>query len=524
MPSAILTLFWLAVHALIAPLVAPAEKPTLAPDLTLLMEGSKELSLSSFRGKWVLLLYGSTYFPRSEEMTLVGSHVREALASHPFEFIQIFDDPSACDGALFSTTLFAGIPATIDRKQLPDFFSDQNLPKWYLIDPEGMILASGCYETPANLRSILTKAWRGDPRMKGAAIAATATQAREEKLLQKIYRVDMQTIVDMSESILAKDPGNEVALRFLLHGLIRTKSYKEANMVLAEKTAGREITDVTRLYIDTCRFVESDDSKNRDALLAFSEKYPESKFVRCILLPMHKVPDELTSGDKELLRVAYRQPRGFDVKMFTGYTLQADGHPIKALRYFEEERGRGVMAEFALADCLEQLGRSAEARSLLAGRNGLTPENANPTEAWQQMHAATLMLDWATAAEYARAYQKLRPEKMQGLLVEWLASEYLGDQARAGELREESLSMTTSSNRYQKAASLLKAGAEPTVRDLTDLKDENIRFDTGLLFALLSLEKDRYFSLRRAQLASWVTEWDYAVFNKLRAIELDKQK
>ena len=83
--------------------------------------------------------------------------------------------------------------------------------------------------------------------------------------------------------------------------------------------------------------------------------------------------------------------------------------------------------------------------------------------------------------------------------------------------------MTTSSNRYQKAASLIKTGTEPTVRDLTDLKDGNIRFDTGLLFALLNWEKDPSSSLRRAQLSSWVSESEYAIFNKLRSIELRKQ-
>lgn len=331
-------------------------------------------------------------------------------------------------------------------------------------------------------------------------------------------------MADLAESILQEDPGNELAMRFLLHAVIRTKGYTEGNKLLAEKSSGRTLTDCTKFYISDCRVTDSDLTKDRGELLQLAAKYPQSQYLRCIELPFVKLPEELTAGEREILFSAWRHPRSWNTKLFWGFFHQWEGQQKRAEKYLNNERGRGIIGQLALADQINRLGRAEEARALLRGRPGLTPENANPTEAWEQMHANTVLMDWKAAADYARQYQKLRPEKVQGFLLEWLLASRSGDDERADALRKQSLDLIRSGNRYEVAAKLLDAGREPVVSDFTDIGDLNVRFDTALLFVLLDTEDKTNPgpALKRAQLAFKPGVWAYDVFNKLRSLEIQK--
>ncbi|MEI6033543.1 MAG: hypothetical protein WCS65_04570 [Verrucomicrobiae bacterium] len=495
-----------------------------APELELIGHGDKAFKLSGLRGKWVLLLFGATWSPESEATALVGSNIREALEGYPFEFVQVYDDPSVWDGELFGFTQFAGLSAVAGRQTNLAYFYKWPPPAWYLLDPKGIVRAAGRTPTPDSLRLALNRAWQDDPAMKGSSISATALQAKCEKMVRIDVEEKPQAMADLAESILHDDPGSELAMRFLLHAVIRTKGYTEGNKLLAEKTSGRTLTDPTKIYMSDCLVTDSDMTKNRDELLRFAAKYPRSQYLRCIELPFIKLPDELTDDERRILFSAWRHPRSWNTKLFWGFRYQWEGQPRKAEKYFNNERGRGIVGQLALADQINRQGREDEAKALLRGRAGLAPDNANPVEAWEQMHANTVLMDWKTGADYARKYQLLRPEKVQGLLVEWLAARCSGDKERAGELRKQSLDLIRSGNRYEVAAKLLDAGREPSVRDLTDIGDLNVRFDTALLFVMLDWE-DKTNSgpaLGKAQLAFKPGVWPYDVFNKIRSLGIQK--
>jgi len=508
----------------LVPLDPSARIGDAAPELELIGHGENAFKLSSLRGKWVLLLFGATWSPQSEATALVGSNIRGALEGYPFEFVQVFDDPSVWDGELFGFTQFAGLSAFAGRQKNLAYYYKRPPPVWYLLDPKGVVRAAGGTPSPDSLRRALSQAWEGDPTMKGASIASTALQAKGEKMVRIDVEEKTQEMEDMAESILRDDPGSELALRFLLHAVIRTKGYTEGNKLLDEKTSGRTLTDCTKIYMSDCRVTESDITKNREELLKLAAKYPGSQYLRCTALPFVKLPNELTNDERDLLFSAWRHPRAWETKLFWGFLYQWEGQPRKAEIYLNQERGRGITGQLALADQLGRQGRADEARALLRGRPDLTTENANPTEAWEQMHANTVLMDWKMGTAFARKYEKLRPEKAQGFLVEWLIARCAGDNERAGELRKQSLDLMRSSKRYEVATKLLDAQREPAVSDLTNIGDLNVRFDTALLFVMLDWEDKTHPepALRRAQLSFKPGVWPYDVFNKIRSLGIQK--
>lgn len=508
----------------LAPLDPESKIGLEAPELELIGHGEKAFKLSGLRGKWVLLLFGATWSPESEAAALVGSNIRGALEGYPFEFVQVFDDPSVWDGELFGFTQFAGLSAVAGRQKNLAYYYKSRPPVWYLIAPDGIVRAAGRAPTPDSLRLALGRAWQGDPVMKGASLSATALQTKCEKMVRIDVEEHPETMADLAESILQDDPGNELALRFLLHAVIHTKGYKEGNKLLAEKTSGRVLTDPTKIYMSACRVTDSDISKNREELLGFVAKYPKSQYLKCIGFMFTKLPEELSGDERGILFSAWRHPRSWNTKLYWGFRYQWEGEPRKAEKYLSSQRGRGVVDQLALADQINRQGRADEAKALLRGRAGLTPDNATPFEAWEQMHANTVLMDWKTGAAFARQYQKLRPEKAQGLLVEWLITRCSGDDKRAGELRKQSLDLIRSGKRYEAAAKLLDAGREPSVRDLTDIGDLNARFDTALLFAMLDWEDKTNPgpALARAQLAFQPGDWPYDVINKIRSPGIQK--
>jgi hypothetical protein len=355
--------------------------------------------------------------------------------------------------------------------------------------------------------------------MANAPLAPSRIQALGEKMLQIYDDANPQPMADLAETILQSDPTNELALRFLLHSLVRTKGYASANKLLAQKTSGMSLLDGTKIYMTSCRLAESDRTGIRDELRAWCEKYPESRYLRCLNLLTQKLPGELTPDEKGLLKSAWRQPRAWNIKLYSGFVEQWDGHPEKAQKNFEEERGRGIVGQLALADNLKRLGHTDEADSLVKHRH-LNPEKTNPTEAWEQMLACTVLLDLVEASKFAHAYQKLRPEKAQGYLIGWLAARLSGNDSQAHELRSSSLELMQGSERYLVAKQLLEAQKLPSVTDLTNIEDISIRFDTALLFVMLDWE-DKPLplpSLKTAQLAFWPGNWPYDILNKLRSV------
>ena len=495
-----------------------------APDVDLITHGDIVIKLSSLRGKWVLLQFGATWSPKSEAAALVASNIRDSLNGYPFEFVQVFDDPSVWDAELFGFTQFSGICAVVGKKPHLGMFSNKRPSAWYLLDPAGIVRAAGLAESAKSLRQALRRAWKDDLAMHDVPLASTPAQSREENLLQPDVRGASASTVEKAEAILRDDPGNELALRFLLHAMIWTKNYSEANKVLAERVAGREVSDCTRIYMTLSRLVACDNTAAREELLAWWAKYPESKYLQSIATLLLKLPEDVKSDEMANLRSAWKHPRGWDTKHFLGFVHQWAGSPTKAEKYLSVEKGRGVLGQLGLADQLQRQGRITEASALVKKRQNLSPENATPVEAFEQMLWNTVLMEWKIGGEFARCYQKLRPEKAQGFLVEWLIARCSGDNERASEIRKIALALMKTSKRYDVASKLLELNREPTVKNLTDIDDLNVRFDTALLFVLLDWEDKNSPSrmLITAQRAFWPSDWPYAFLNKLRSLDIQK--
>lgn len=493
-----------------------------APDLAILTHGDTPGKISDFRNKWVFLQLGTTWLPNSEAMTLVGSNLRESLEGRPFEFVQIFDEPAITDAELYRFTQFAGVAAVMDSSRHRNFFRGRRLPTWCLIDPDGVVRAAGGVMSPERIRKALRKAWGGDPQMAGAPIEATPGQRKGEEMLELYDGRDLSPVAQAAENILREDPTNELALRFLLHAELWTKGFARATQDFAARTKGMQLSDGTRLYEFLCRLGASDDSSTRDELETWAKKYPGSRFLKCTNLLYQKLPDQLTPEEKNLLKIAWRQPKAGSVKTFLGLVHQWAGNAASAEQLIRANARRGTVGQLALAHHLNRLGRSAEARKLLGISDGVAAEPSDRTVAWERMLAHTVLLDWPGASHASQHYQKLRPEKVQGVLIGWLAASISGDKNLAHKRREEALAIIEAQPRYSAANTLLKEHREPSVRDLTDIQDLHVRFDTALLFVLLDLDDKGKpaRALQRAQRAFSVGAWPYDIFNTLRSLDL----
>lgn len=136
-----------------------------APEMTILTSGNLPMKLSSLRGKWVLVQFGATWNPESEALACVFSNVRVTLDSMPFEYIQVFADPSVTDAGQFGFTQIAGIPSVLDGSESNTPYDAKEQGDWFLVDLTGVVRSKGGDMSPQAIRQTLMNAWKSDPAM-----------------------------------------------------------------------------------------------------------------------------------------------------------------------------------------------------------------------------------------------------------------------------------------------------------------------------------------------------------------------
>lgn len=494
-----------------------------APEIELITGKETTTKLSSLRGKWVLLQCGGSWHRNSQLTGQVFAHIRMALDGKPFEFVEIFDDPTYLDMELFSFRTPAGLRALVARERDLGLLRPSHLPTWYLLDPGGVVQAAGGLKEPAELRKEIGGILSRDPAFADFPRSPTREEGALEKMIFLYVRRNHAEAEACAEKILENDPSNELALQFLLFSSIWTKTYSGGNKLLAKRMQGLQPSDRIQIFQALYRLIEEDSLENRAAIRTFARKYPRSRYLRCVLLMYDKLPDGLTREEEDLLVTANNTALDETVEVFRGFVLQSEGLLGQAESLFRKIRGRERLGLLPLVANLKRQGREAEAAAVIPFPSDLSPENADAVNAWKKMHTVCVMEDWAGADAYAGRYRIVRPEKAQGFLIGWLAARILARPDAAADLREQSLRMMKSSERYRVASDLLEKNQRPGMDDLAAIGDLNVRFDTALLFVLLEWEESPASALKllsAIQPAFTPMEWPYAVLEQLRAVSL----
>ncbi|MHB1285429.1 MAG: TlpA disulfide reductase family protein [Leptospirales bacterium] len=113
----------------------------LAPDLNGPELSGNSLSLSSYRGKWVLLNFWATWCVpcRTEIPTL--NKLGDQMKKEPFLLISVAMDYNIAKVRGFVQKIPVGYPVILGRKgKIDDRYFGMGLPQTYLIDPRGILV------------------------------------------------------------------------------------------------------------------------------------------------------------------------------------------------------------------------------------------------------------------------------------------------------------------------------------------------------------------------------------------------
>lgn len=126
-----------------------ATEGTEAPDFTVTMFDGSEVTLSSLRGRVVLVNFWATWCPPCrEELTRVERELIDRFAGRPFTFLPISRGEEREAVAAFREKMGYAFPMGLDpERTIYDRYASNYIPRNFLIGPDGrIVLASVGYE------------------------------------------------------------------------------------------------------------------------------------------------------------------------------------------------------------------------------------------------------------------------------------------------------------------------------------------------------------------------------------------
>ncbi len=496
-----------------------------APEIIFQTPSLRSVKLSEFRGKWVFLHYGGAWNRNSQFTGQVFAHIHRALDGKPTVLVDVFDDPTFADVDLFSFSMPAEFRVRVAKSRDSGNLRPSRLPAWYVIDPTGIVRATGGLEEPESLRKKVGGALATDPDFQNVPLAPDPSESMLERAMYLYIKRNYAKSEAEAAEILANDPHNELAIVFLHFAAAWTKGYGGAEKDIDERLPKtHKPSDRLLIHLALYRHLNHATTTTSAAIRSMADQYPESHYLECLRLYLDRLPESLTHQEQDLLVTAKNTALDESMNIYRGYVLQSQGNYGQAEALFRRMRSPKNLALLPLISNLVCQGQLKSASNVLKFPKDLTPDNAGPADAWKKMHSESVLGRWELAARYASRYRTVRPEKLQGLLVEWLAAIMQKQSSRAEELARESEEFAKSSPHYELAASFLAKNEIPSVREIGILSDGNIRFDTALFFILRQWQRvgpDAAISSSAIfQPAFSAPHWQYAFINHLRMFSI----
>ena len=111
-----------------------------APDFKLKTLDGKEVSLSDYRGKVVLINFWATWCPPCREEMPLFKRVYERYKNKGFEILAVSTDTSVDPVKKFVKEYKLDFPVLLDTDNISSLYGIQGLPTSFLIDREGKIV------------------------------------------------------------------------------------------------------------------------------------------------------------------------------------------------------------------------------------------------------------------------------------------------------------------------------------------------------------------------------------------------
>lgn len=113
-----------------------------APDFTLKNLAGENVSLSSLRGKVVLLNFWATWCPPCREEIPSMVKLNQAMAGKPFQMLAVSIDEGGKEAVeKYFKSLGATLPTLLDtNQQIGALYGITGVPETFVIDPNGVIL------------------------------------------------------------------------------------------------------------------------------------------------------------------------------------------------------------------------------------------------------------------------------------------------------------------------------------------------------------------------------------------------
>lgn len=494
-----------------------------APDFPLTLESGEAAAVSTFRGRWLLLQFGASWRLPSESNSTVFSRIRRTLEGRPFEFVEIYEDPSLTDAEIFSAPGFSGKRALAPDGKAQSLYAVQSFPTWFLIDPQGVIRMAGETLPPWELQKIIEKTLSTDKAFQGLSLDPPTERASLEKnfFLAAVSRGSHEERLALWERVLVDDPDNPHALCQKARCLAWMKGYPEALRFLRE-TISRQpgIADSVKTFAATYGMTDPDLEPTVEALRDLVEKHPDSVYLKGLELPWTKQARDLTPEEVRAAFWTFRHWGSDAIMQYIAFYATSQGLADKAQNLFDQRKLSVGTERLGEAVFLESQGNTSAALEVTGPARGtFTAETANPAQAWQEMLRFTVARDWAKVMAFASRYETVRPGKIQGILFQMLAALRTGDQPAALALRKKAEDFFSSSPAYKASRPLLSK--EPAAEDFLKIKDTHKRFETVLgmiLFTEMAGHPETAQRIAEEALRAFSpTEWAYAILFQMTA-------
>jgi hypothetical protein len=474
--------------AIIFPLAAtaraesdPIGKP--APNFSFQTSKGKK-DLRAYRGKWLLLQFGGSWCEPSELSSTVFSDIRRKLDNKPFEFVEIGDDPTVADFELYSDVNFSGVRGVEDG-DVPELLSGDTIPRWYLIDPEGIIREKGELAVGAELRATIAKALPASFLPKGDSLDPSPDQqAREQARIDKLQG----KYADAEKGFLGifqRNPTDFLALMQAGYAHAFLSSVEGArNFVQSKLPKGAVLPDREQVLFLRLPKPRPFKFERAQTLVPLLQRHPDSVYLKGDLISNTTLPDEI---DTASLRTVYRFNRAhssMNSVFFTALALESLGKPDAALGLLDLHPS-GVPLPQTIG-VLARNHKEALARDLIKPWAPELASTADAEKSWAGCNFYVALCDWPSAAIYGARYAAVRTDRPFGLEIQWLAAIRSKDFAKADALQAEVEQFVKDKPAYAVAQGAFKGNPPPEAKSMISGFDALRRIDNFLPYALLA--------------------------------------
>jgi thiol-disulfide isomerase/thioredoxin len=461
-------------------------------------EGSKRIR--DFRSKWLLLQFGASWCRPSECTAAVFSGIQRRLEGQPFVFLELNSDPTLSDVDLYSQVRFAGLRGLIPQS-VPRPFNASSFPRWYLIDPRGVIRAAGATEAPDKLQEDISRVIAGPLKLKSEALEPLPDDkslAEADFLyLQQDYAAARETYF----AIFQKDPKAIDALlkagmaEAYVHNLSAGRKFVDKNMPADAALTDRQIVYQTNFITSTPKKFEL-----VERLGPVFDRHPDSQYLKSTLLVEQKLPEEATDDDLNQIFGTLQGIDDLESRAFLAVALESRAKIAPALKYGEPNLRRLTNYRIAhMIGLLTRHGQQAKARSIYFKDWPIErAATANAQEAWEYAFIYATLSDWDAADAYGARYQQLIGNRPFGMEMQWLAAIRERNFTGADALAKQVQAFAETHPQYKVAAAAFQGTALPPRESLINGFDTHTRRDNILAYALIAERSGNFEAARKA--------------------------